>query len=131
MKADTSLHAIGRRKTSTARVFIKAGKGEILCNGRKFEEYFPRQVLQIIVRRPLIDVEGLEKYSVNLLLNGGGPAGQAQAARLAIARALLKVDSAMRPALKKQGHLSRDSREVERKKYGRHKARKRPQYSKR
>lgn len=131
MKADTSLHAIGRRKTSTARVFLKPGKGEILCNGRKFEEYFPRPVLQIIVRRPLLDVESAEKFSINLLLSGGGPAGQAQAARLAIARALLKVDETSRPTLKKEGHLSRDAREVERKKYGRHKARKRPQYSKR
>lgn len=131
MKADTQTHAIGRRKSATARVFLKPGKGEIVCNGRPFEEYFNRPVLRIVVKQPLVTSETLEKYSIAMTLTGGGPAGQAQAARLGIARALIKIDPTFRGALKKEGFLTRDPREVERKKYGRHKARKRPQFSKR
>ena len=131
MKAAQTIQAIGRRKSAIARVFLKSGSGQITVNSRQFEEYFNRPVLRIIVKQPFTTLEALEKFDVQINLCGGGPAGQAGAARLGIARALIKFDPAFRGALKKEGFLSRDSREVERKKYGRHKARKRPQFSKR
>ena len=131
MKAAQTIQAIGRRKSAIARVFLKPGSGEIVVNARKFEEYFNRQVLRIVVKQPLTTIAALDKFDISINLCGGGPAGQAGAARLGVARALIKFDPALRPALKKEGFLTRDPREVERKKYGRHKARKRPQFSKR
>ena len=131
MKASTATHAIGRRKCSVARVFVKSGSGEIVVNGRKFEDYFSRPSLRLIVKQPLELLSISDKYDIAINLTGGGPAGQAGAARLGISRALVKIDAEQRGALKKEGFMTRDPRAVERKKYGRHKARKRPQFSKR
>jgi len=124
-------HAVGRRKSSVARAYLKEGDGKITVNGKGFQEYFGRQTLQMVVMQPLVALEQTEKYTININVAGGGPSGQAGATRHAIARALLKVSGEFRPTMKKNGYLTRDAREVERKKYGRHKARKRPQYSKR
>lgn len=124
-------HAIGRRKEAVARVFLKPGKGEINVNGRKFEDYFGHETLKMIVMRPLKEVKGLDKYDIKVNVVGGGKSGQAGAIRLGISRALVLTNQENRPALKKIGLLTRDPRAVERKKYGRHKARKRPQFSKR
>lgn len=123
--------AIGRRKTSVARVYIKPGSGVISVNGRAFEEYFGRQVLRMIVKQPMVVSEKQDKFDFTITVCGGGLSGQAGAVRHGIARALQKMDPEARPPLKSAGLLSRDQRSVERKKYGRHKARKRPQYSKR
>jgi small subunit ribosomal protein S9 len=131
MKASTATHAIGRRKCSIARVFMKTGSGEIKVNGRGFEEYFSRPSLRLVVKQPLTLLNLVESYDFAINLCGGGPAGQAGAARLGISRALIKFNPELRGALKKEGFLTRDPRAVERKKYGRHKARKRPQFSKR
>ena len=131
MKAYTAIHTIGRRKRSIARVFLKTGSGEIKVNGREFEEYFSRPSLRLVVKQPLTVLSALDKYDIIINLCGGGPAGQAGAARLGISRALIKFDPEVRKTLKKEGFLTRDPRAVERKKYGRHKARKRPQFSKR
>ena len=125
------LHAIGRRKSAVARVYLKEGKGAIVVNGKPYEQYFGRQTLRMVVMQPLVLLEGTEKYDIKVNVVGGGPSGQAGATRHAISRVLLKVSDEFRPALKSAGYLTRDAREVERKKYGRHKARKRPQYSKR
>ncbi len=124
------INTIGRRKTSVARVYLKSGKGEISVNGRKFEEYFPTEVLQIIVKQPFASVESAD-FDVNINVDGGGVAGQAEAARLGIARALVQLDAENRPALKAEGFLTRDPRMVERKKPGRRKARRAFQFSKR
>ena len=124
------INAIGRRKTSVARIYMTAGKGEIKVNGRTFENYFPTEVLRIIVKQPF-GVIGNDGYDVTINVDGGGIAGQAEAVRLGISRALCEVDSENRPPLKKEGFLTRDSRMVERKKYGRRKARRRFQFSKR
>jgi small subunit ribosomal protein S9 len=131
MKPSTATHTIGRRKSSVARVFLKTGNGKITVNGREFEDYFSRPSLRLVVKQPLATLEALEKFDVAINLAGGGPAGQAGAARLGIARALIKVDPETRGALKKAGFLTRDPRAVERKKYGRHKARRGTQFSKR
>ena len=131
MKASTAITAIGRRKNAIARVFMKTGTGVIKVNGREFEEYFSRPSLRLVVKQPLTVLGIVEKFDFVINLCGGGPAGQAGAARLGISRALIKSDAEMRKALKKEGFLTRDPRAVERKKYGRHKARKRPQFSKR
>ena len=131
MKASTAIHTIGRRKCAIARVFMKAGTGEITVNGRGFEEYFSRPSLRLVVKQPLTLLSLVEKFDFSINLCGGGPAGQAGAARLGISRALIKSDPELRKALKKEGFVTRDPRAVERKKYGRHKARKRPQFSKR
>ena len=126
---------IGRRKSSIARVFLKAGTGNITVNGKAFDVYFGRKTLQMVVRQPLALLSQLDKYDITINANGGGMSGQAGAARLGIARALVKLtvdtETPARSALKKEGFLCRDAREVERKKYGRHKARRRPQFSKR
>jgi len=124
-------NTIGRRKTAVARVYLQAGKGEITVNGRKFEEYFPTEVLQIVVKQPLalIDKEG--DFDIKINVDGGGISGQAEAVRHGISRALVEVDPEARPEIKKEGFLTRDSRMVERKKYGRRKARRRFQFSKR
>ncbi|MCO6429938.1 MAG: 30S ribosomal protein S9 [Deltaproteobacteria bacterium] len=127
----TGTHTIGRRKTSVARAFVRAGAGNIVVNGMPYEAYFGRKTSQLVVRQPLELVEALEKFDIKLVVSGGGKSGQAGAARLAIARALVEINGELRKPLKGEGFLSRDSRAVERKKYGRHKARKRPQYSKR
>ena len=125
------INTIGRRKTSVARIYMQPGKGKISINNKDMEEYFPVDIMQIIVRQPLtvVDVDG--KYDIKVNVDGGGVKGQAEAVRLAIARALCKVDEEFRPPLKKEGFLTRDARMVERKKYGRRKARKKFQFSKR
>lgn len=122
--------ATGRRKTSVARVILRPGKGLIVVNGKPIEKFFP-EVKLAVVRSPLETVSALNKYDVFANLTGGGITGQAEAMRHAISRALLKVDSEMRKPLKVAGFLTRDPRMVERKKYGRKKARRRFQFSKR
>ena len=130
MKANLT-HTIGRRKTSIARAFLKPGTGVIVVNNRTLEDYFPRETHRIRVLEPLHVVGEAEKVDVSLTIVGGGITGQTDAARLAIARALLKVNEERRKAFREAGLLTRDSREVERKKYGRHKARRGNQFSKR
>jgi len=123
--------ATGRRKTSVARIFLRPGSGEIKVNGRTFESYFPTESLRVPVRQPLLATETAEKFDVLILATGGGVAGQAGAARLGIARALVEFNSELRQRLKKLGLLTRDPRQHERKKYGQKGARKRFQFSKR
>ena len=122
--------ATGRRKTSVARVILRPGKGQFIVNGKPVEKFFPEMKLAV-VRSPLETVSALNKYDVFANLTGGGVTGQAEALRHGIARALLKVDAEMRKSLKVAGFLTRDPRMVERKKYGRKKARRRFQFSKR
>ena len=122
---------VGRRKTSTARVFLEKGTGSIIVNKKKLEEYFGREVAQMVVKQPLETVEMLDGFDIKATVAGGGSFGQAGAIRLGIARALVKYDEALKPALKKEGFLTRDSRKVERKKVGLVKARKSNQFSKR
>lgn len=126
-----AIHAIGRRKSSVARVFVAPGEGKIVVNGRPYEQYFGRETACMVVRQPLALLNKLEEFDISLNCNGGGLSGQAGAARLAIARALVKMNQEDRPEIKAAGYLTRDPRSVERKKYGRHKARRRPQFSKR
>jgi small subunit ribosomal protein S9 len=121
----------GRRKSSAARVYINPGSGNIIVNQRKLDEYFGRETARMIVRQPLETVEMLDKLDVHVTVAGGGMSGQAGAIRHGIARALIAHDESLRSPLRKAGFVTRDAREVERKKYGLHKARKRPQYSKR
>ena len=128
---DRLVQTIGRRKTAVARVFLREGEGKLVVNGLPYEEYFGREVLKMVVRRPLEIIERVDKYDIMANVKGGGKSGQAGAVRHGIARALCKLESELRSPLKKEGFLTRDAREVERKKYGKHKARKRPQYSKR
>lgn len=125
------INTIGRRKTSVARIYMQPGKGEISVNDRTIETYFPFELHQIIVKQPLalVGVEG--SYDIKINLDGGGITGQAEAARMAISRALCEFDAEHRSALKKEGFLTRDPRMVERKKPGRRKARRRFQFSKR
>jgi len=123
--------ATGRRKTSTARVYIQPGKGDIVVNRLPLDQYFGRETARMIVRQPLAAVDMETKFDVTVNVAGGGPSGQAGAIRHGITRALLVYDAALRPTLRKAGYVTRDARAVERKKYGLHKARKRPQYSKR
>ena len=123
--------ATGRRKTSVARIFLRPGSGEIKVNGRSFESYFPTESLRVPVRQPLLATETAEKFDVLILATGGGVAGQAGAARLGIARALVEFNGELRQRLKKLGLLTRDPRQHERKKYGQKGARKRFQFSKR
>ena len=125
------INTIGRRKTSVARIHVAPGKGKILVNNQPVEKYFPSEILQIIISQPLVVVEAKGKYDIKVNVDGGGIKGQAEAIRLAISRALCEVDIENRPALKKEGFLTRDPRMVERKKYGRRKARKKFQFSKR
>jgi small subunit ribosomal protein S9 len=121
----------GRRKTSIARVRLAAGNGKITVNGRDIDDYFGLETLKLIIRQPLVLTEAQGKYDVIVNVEGGGLAGQAGAIRHGIARALLEVDQALRPAVKKAGFLTRDSRMKERKKYGLKAARRAPQFSKR
>jgi len=125
------INAIGRRKAAIARVYVSAGKGQITINKRDLAVYFPDATLQYIVQQPLNTLGVIANYDIKVNLNGGGTKGQAEALRLAIARALVKIDAENKPALKAQGFMTRDSRVVERKKPGRPKARKRFQFSKR
>src|SRR3989344_6240766 len=124
-------YGTGRRKTSTARVRLKPGKGDIVINSRTLDEYFGRETARMIVRQPLVAVDMESKFDVIVNVDGGGPSGQAGAIRHGITRALMDYDETLRPTLRKAGYVTRDARAVERKKYGLHKARKRPQYSKR
>jgi small subunit ribosomal protein S9 len=125
------VNTIGRRKKAVARIYVNEGKGNITINKREFKEYFTTNTLQYIVVQPLNIVEAVEKYDIQVNLDGGGVKGQAEALRLAISRALIKIDPEARKELKAAGFLTRDPREVERKKPGRPKARKRFQFSKR
>ncbi|MCR9062502.1 MAG: 30S ribosomal protein S9 [Cytophagales bacterium] len=125
------INTVGRRKTAVARIYMKQGKGDITVNGQELQKYFPTEVLQIILNQPFHLVEQGGQFDVKVNVKGGGIAGQAEAVRLAISRALVEVDAEHRPPLKKEGFLTRDSRMVERKKYGRRKARRRFQFSKR
>ena len=125
------INTIGRRKSAVARIYVSEGKGNITINKRDVKEYFPATTLQYIVTQPLNLLEVLEKYDIKVNLDGGGPSGQAEALRLAISRALLDVVPESRSQLKAAGFLTRDPREVERKKPGQPKARKRFQFSKR
>lgn len=124
-------YATGRRKTSTARVYLSKGKGKITVNNKPLNEYFGREVAQMLVLQPLNLVELLEKIDIKAMVNGGGSFGQAGAIRHGISRALVEYDSELRSQLKKAGYLTRDPRKVERKKFGLKKARKSSQYSKR
>ncbi len=125
------IKTIGRRKTAVARTYLSSGKGEIKVNNRDFKEYFPSEVLQIIVKQPLVTTEQNDNFNISINVFGGGLSGQAEAVRLSIARALVELDQESRPALKAEGFLTRDSRMVERKKYGLRKARRAFQFSKR
>jgi small subunit ribosomal protein S9 len=125
------INAIGRRKSAVARIYLSEGKGNITVNDRELSNYFTTTQLQYIVKQPLNTLEVAEKYDIKVNLDGGGFKGQAEALRLAIARALVKINEEDKPKLKKSGFLTRDPREVERKKPGRPKARKRFQFSKR
>jgi small subunit ribosomal protein S9 len=125
------INTIGRRKTAVARIYMQAGNGTITVNGKELKTYFPTEVLQIITRQPFAAVKADATYDVKVNVRGGGVTGQAEATRMAIARALVEANADFRPTLKKEGFLTRDSRMVERKKYGRAKARRRFQFSKR
>ena len=125
------INTIGRRKAAVARIYLSEGKGKITVNNREIDEYFKTDQLVYVVKQALNEVNVAENYDVKVNLYGGGYAGQAEALRLAIARALIKIDAEYRPALKVKGFLTRDPRVVERKKPGRPKARKRFQFSKR
>ena len=125
------VNALGRRKAAMARVFVSEGKGQITINKRDLAVYFPSPILQYVVKQPLNKIGVVEKYDIKVNLDGGGYKGQAEALRLAIARALVKINPESKPALKSEGFMTRDPREVERKKPGRPKARKRFQFSKR
>ncbi len=125
------INTIGRRKTSVARLFLQSGKGSITINTKDIKTYFPTDILQTIVQQPLETSGTSGNFDIKINVDGGGIAGQAEAIRLAISRALCEIDPEHRPALKKEGFLTRDPRMVERKKYGRRKARKKFQFSKR
>ena len=127
----TQYYGTGRRKSSTARVFLRAGSGNITVNGRTLDEYFGRETARMVVRQPLETLELSDKFDFNISVSGGGNSGQAGAIRHGIARALLKYDEELRGDLRRAGFLTRDARQVERKKVGLRKARKKPQFSKR
>lgn len=125
------INTIGRRKTAVARVYFQSGKGKIIVNSKELNVYFPSEILQLIVKQPLetLDVDG--NFDIDINVDGGGPKGQAEAVRLGISRALVLLDPENKPALKKEGFMTRDPRMVERKKPGRRKARRKFQFSKR
>jgi small subunit ribosomal protein S9 len=132
MSAETNVFwGTGKRKSSVARVRVVPGPGDVIVNGRPLDDYFGRPTSRMIVHQPFDVTETVGQYRVLANVQGGGVSAQAVAIRHGITRALLELNPELRPALKKAGFITRDSREVERKKYGRHKARKRPQYSKR
>ena len=125
------INALGRRKSAVARVYVEEGSGKITINKRDLTEYFPSSILQYVVKQPLNLLDVAEKYDIKVNLQGGGFTGQSQALRLAIARALVKINAEDKKALRAEGFITRDTREVERKKPGRPKARRRFQFSKR
>ncbi len=129
--AEIQYYGTGRRKTSVARVYLRPGSGKIVVNRRDFDDYFPNQVLKMVIRQPLLLTETADKFDILVNVDGGGPSGQAGAIRHGISRALLEYNGELRPQLKAVGFLTRDARKVERKKYGQPKARKRFQFSKR
>ncbi|MEQ8314391.1 MAG: 30S ribosomal protein S9 [Gammaproteobacteria bacterium] len=129
--ASTQYYGTGRRKTSTARVFLSSGSGNITVNRRPLDGYFGREVARMIVMQPLELTEMTDKFDIHVTVRGGGSFGQAGAIRHGITRALMEYDGELRPTLRKAGFVTRDAREVERKKVGLRKARKRPQFSKR
>ena len=129
--AITQNYGTGRRKSSTARVFLRAGKGAIIVNERPLDQFFGRETSRMIVRQPLELTKMVEKFDVMVTVEGGGNTGQAGAIRLGIARALVEYDESLKPELRKAGFMTRDAREVERKKVGLHKARRATQFSKR
>lgn len=129
--ADKTIVATGRRKTSVARVFLKPGKGSLRINNRTLQEYFGRETARMIVLQPFQVTQTAGNFDIEVNVDGGGNSGQAGAIRHGITRALMEFNADLRSSLKKAGFVTRDPRAVERKKYGRHKARKRPQYSKR
>ncbi|WP_069469918.1 30S ribosomal protein S9 [Candidatus Marithrix sp. Canyon 246] len=124
-------YGTGRRKSSIARVYLTAGDGKILVNKLPIDEYFGRETSRMVARQPLDVVEKQDSFDINVTVTGGGNTGQAGAIRHGLTRALMMYDESFRPALRKAGYVTRDARKVERKKVGLHKARKRPQYSKR
>jgi len=128
---DVSPISTGRRKSSKARVFLRPGSGRIIVNRSPLDEYFGRETARMVVRQPLEAVDMKDKFDIKVTVRGGGNTGQAGAIRLGITRALIEYDETLRPTLRQAGFVTRDAREVERKKVGLHKARKRPQYSKR
>ena len=125
------VNALGRRKSAVARIYVTEGSGKITINKRDLTEYFPSSILQFVVKQPLTTVDAVEKYDIKVNLTGGGYTGQSQALRLAIARALVKINAEDKKTLRAEGFMTRDSRAVERKKPGRPKARRRFQFSKR
>jgi len=125
------INKIGRRKTSVARLYLSVGNGNISINGRNLEDYFPLEIHRIIIKQPLTLLEADGKYDMSVNVSGGGFKGQAEAIRLAVSRALVELNDESKSALKKEGFLTRDPRMVERKKYGKRKARRRFQFSKR
>jgi len=129
--AQTQYYATGRRKSSAARVFLRPGSGEIKVNKKTLDQYFGRETARMLVRQPLELTELLNNFDVYVTVSGGGISGQAGAIRHGITRALMEYNEELRPALRKAGYVTRDAREVERKKVGLHKARRAPQYSKR
>ena len=129
--AESYFYGTGRRKSAVARVFMKRGSGAITVNGKPVDEFFSRETGRMIVRQPLSLVEQLEGFDIKVNVTGGGESGQAGAVRHSITRALIEFDAALKPALSKAGFVTRDAREVERKKVGFHKARRRKQFSKR
>ncbi len=129
--AEQQHYGTGRRKTSAARVFLKAGSGNITVNGRPLDEYFGRETARMIVRQPLELVEAAQRFDIKATVSGGGPSGQAGAVRHGITRALIEYDETLKPTLRQAGYVTRDARMVERKKVGLHKARRATQYSKR
>ncbi len=129
--AATQYYGTGRRKTSTARVFLTEGAGKIEVNGRSLDEYFGREVARMIVRQPLEKADMVEKFDVKVTVKGGGSFGQAGAIRHGLTRALMQFDETLRKPMREAGYVTRDAREVERKKVGLRKARKKPQFSKR
>jgi small subunit ribosomal protein S9 len=126
-----SINALGRRKAAVARVYVSDGKGKITVNGRDYKEYFGAETLQYVVTQPLVHLNIIDRYDINVNLDGGGVKGQAEALRLGITRALIQIDPEYKTALKAEGFVTRDPREVERKKPGQPKARRRFQFSKR
>ena len=129
--ADIQYYGTGRRKTATARVYLRPGSGEIKVNRKTFDEYFPNQALRMVIRQPLTLTDTASKFDIVVNVAGGGPAGQAGAVRHGITRALMEFNAGLRPALKDAGLVTRDPRAKERKKYGQKGARKRFQFSKR
>ena len=131
MATEQQYYGTGRRKSSTARVFMTKGKGQIVVNDRPLDEFFGRETARMIVRQPLEKLEMTENFDIRATVKGGGISGQAGAIRLGVTRALIEFDEELRRPLRKAGYVTRDAREVERKKVGLHKARKATQYSKR